>query len=139
VTVRLGGTPANFTAKNRVKPYKQPIRLYLVQNAIADKVRTRFDPRLSFIGQIVPDKNVKGILSFRVPPLHTDDYAAAAWCPGCARSSSGRTFFPLPVGDDIVPGFRPLMLLHVDRGSRVRGEARPGQRRCLFRARAAGG
>jgi hypothetical protein len=113
VTVRLGGTPASFTVRKRVKPYQRPIRLYLVANHLAGQAHSRFDPRLSFIGQLTPDKNAQGVLTFRVPPLDTDDYAVAAWCPGCARYSAGRTFFTLPVGDDIVSRYRPLMLLHV--------------------------
>lgn len=92
VTVRLGGTPPGFTLQKRVRPFKKPIRLYLVAAGEAEEIRSRSDPRLSFIGQIVPDKNARGLLSFRVPPLDTDDYVVAYWCPGCAPYSSGRTF-----------------------------------------------
>nr|MBA3433868.1 hypothetical protein [Actinomycetota bacterium] len=59
------------------------------------EIRSRFDPRLSFIGRIVPDRRSRGIMSFRVPPLDTDTYVVAAWCPGCARNSFGRSFFVL--------------------------------------------
>ena len=95
VTVRLGGTPASFTLADREKPFQRPIRLYLVQNLISDDVTSRFDRRLHFIGRIVPDRSARGTLAFRVPPLDTGTYVAAAWCPGCARYSFGRTFFVL--------------------------------------------
>lgn len=114
VTVRTGGTPATFTLRHRKKPFRQPIRLYLVPNTVADEVHNRFDKRLHFVGQLAPDRNGRGILNFTVPPLDTDDYAAAAWCPGCARYSFGGTFFVLRVGEDIVPRYRPLMLLQVE-------------------------
>jgi len=114
VTVRLGGTPASFTPAKRLKPYGRPIRVYLVPNRLAAAIRSRFDQRLQFVGQIVPDKRVRGLLSFRVPPLDTDDYAVAAWCPGCAATSSGRKFFRLPVDEDVAPRYRPFMLLHIE-------------------------
>ena len=113
VDVRLAGTPASFTASRRVRPFQRPIRLYLVPNRIADDTHTRFDSRLSFVGQLVPDKNGRGIVTFRVPPLDTDDYALAAWCPGCAGHSLGRTFFTLPVGDEVPSRYRDRMLLRV--------------------------
>jgi hypothetical protein len=119
VTVRLGGTPASFTPSKRAKPLRRPIRVYLVPNDVAGDVHTRLDPRLRFIGQIVPDSNGRGIVTFTVPPLDTDDYAAAAWCPDCARFSAGRTFFVLGVGDDVMPRYRPLMKLHVEMPSAI--------------------
>jgi LPXTG-motif cell wall-anchored protein len=92
------------------------MQLYLVPNAIADKVTSRDDPRLTPLGKLVPDTNGHGILTFRVPALKDGSYAAAAWCPGCARYSFGRTFFTLRVGSDIVRPLRPLMLLRVETG-----------------------
>ncbi len=93
VTVRLGGTPANFTVEQRKKPFRNGIRLYLLPGGVADEISSRLDPRLHFVGRIVPDRNHRGVLSFRVPPLESGDYALASWCPGCARFSSGRFFF----------------------------------------------
>jgi hypothetical protein len=113
VTVRLGGTPASFKAANRRLPFQRPIRLYLVPNDVAASVRTRFDPRLHFIGALVPDRDARGILTFTVPPLATDDYAVAAWCLGCAPSSAGRTFFVLPVGPNDPGRFVDRQLLDV--------------------------
>ncbi|CAN5205415.1 hypothetical protein BH09ACT13_BH09ACT13_07440 [soil metagenome] len=111
VTVRLGGTPAGFTLADRKKPFKRAIRLYLVPNRIAGDVRSRFDPRLHFVGRLVPDKNSRGLLTFTVPPVDTDDYAVAAWCLECARYSFGRTFFTLPV--PTTSRYRDLMHLRV--------------------------
>ena len=85
VTVRLGGTPADFTLEQREKPFRNGIRLYLVPSGAAEEVSSRFDPRLHFIGRIVPDRIGRGILPFRAPPLDSGAYALASWCPGCAR------------------------------------------------------
>jgi hypothetical protein len=92
VTVRLGGTPASFTLDDRQRPFQDAIRLYLVPQEVAGEVSSRFDPRLSFVGRIVPDRDARGVLSFRVPPLDTGAYALAYWCPGCARYSRGVAF-----------------------------------------------
>lgn len=97
VTVRLGGTPAAFTLADRVRPLRRPIRVYLVPKGLAGEVRTRFDPRLHFVGSLVPDRNHRGVLTFSAPPLDTGTYAVAAWCPGCARTSAGRSFFVLGI------------------------------------------
>lgn len=113
VTVRLGGTPASFAPAQAVRPFQRPIRLYLVPNETAKRVRTRFDPRLHFIGSLVPDARSRGKLTFTVPPLDRNAYAVAAWCPSCAPFSVGRTFFTLPVVSGTAPRFRPLMLLNV--------------------------
>ena len=95
VSVRTGGTPASFTARQRTKPLRRAIRIYLVPSDVADQVRSRFDPRISFVGSLVPDRDTHGLLSFRAPPLDTGTYAVAAWCPGCATYSRGSTFFVL--------------------------------------------
>jgi hypothetical protein len=114
VVVRLGGTPATFTLDRRVKPLRPAIRVYLVRNEVANSVRSRFDRRISFVGELHPDRNGHGLLTFSVPPLDTGDYVAAAWCPGCASSNSGRTFFVLPVDESVPPRYRPLQSLRVD-------------------------
>ena len=93
VTVRLGGTPASFTLDDRERPFGNGIRLYLVPRDAAGEVGSRFDPRLHYVGRIVPDRNARGLLRFKVPPLASGAYAVAAWCPGCARYSFGRSFF----------------------------------------------
>jgi hypothetical protein len=97
VTVRLGGTPAGFTLADREKPFGKPMRVYLVPNDVAGEVTGRFDPRLHFVGVLVPDRNPRGVLTFRAPPLDSAAYAVAAWCPGCAGASFGETFFVLGV------------------------------------------
>jgi len=93
LTVRMGGTPANFTLRQRARPFGRPIRLYLVPNALVEDVHSRFDARLQFVGALVPDRFGRGMLTFSVPPLDASDYTVAAWCPGCARYSHGRTFY----------------------------------------------
>jgi len=113
VTVRLGGTPPGFTLEKREKPFQKAMRLYLLANDVAGEVSSRADARLHFIGRLLPDRNGRGVLSFRVPPLDTAPYAVAVWCPGCARNSFGRTFFVLPVPAGGVGRFRHLQLLHV--------------------------
>jgi hypothetical protein len=99
VQVRLGGTPAGYTLAQRRRPFQRPIRLYLVPNRVAGGVRSRFDPRLHFVGAVVPDRNARGVLAFKAPPLDSGTCVVAAWCPGCARFSGGSSFFssPLPV------------------------------------------
>lgn len=121
VTVRTGGTPKGFTSAQARRPFQRPIRVYLVPNAAAAQVRTRFDARLHFVGSLVPDAQGRGKLAFTVPPLDAGAYAVAAWCPGCARFSFGRTFFTLPVGAGIAPHYRPFMLLNVQPLSFSRG------------------
>lgn len=109
--MRLGGTPANFALDQREKPFQRPIRIYLARNGIAREISTRFDPRLHFIGALVPDRNVRGTLTFTVPPLDTGTYVTAGWCPGCAKHSFGRTFFVPSIPR--VSRYRDLMSLRV--------------------------
>jgi hypothetical protein len=93
VSIRLGGTPAGFTAGQRQKLLRRPIRVYLVLEGVADDIRSRLDRRLHFVGTIVPDRRSRGVLTFPAPPLDSGTYVAGAWCPGCARYSAGRSFF----------------------------------------------
>ena len=97
VKVRLGGTPAGFTPAQRERPFQRPIRIYLVPDGVAGDVRSRSDPRLHFVGALVPDRNARGMLGFRAPPLDSGTYVVAAWCPGCARFSAGASFFTSPL------------------------------------------
>ncbi len=118
IVVRTGGTPMTFGLSDRAAPLQQPIMVYLVPNSIAADVRSRHDPRLIKVGQLIPDRNGHGILSFNVPGIQPGSYAAAAWCPGCAQYSAGRTFFTLAVTEATLPRFRPLMLLRLERSER---------------------
>jgi hypothetical protein len=113
VTVRTAPTPVTFETRQRVGPLGPPSRLYLLRNDARVKVRSRFDPRLHFIGSIAPDARGRGTLTFTVPPIDSGSYAAAVWCPTCARHSRGRTFSVLGVGAGTVPRFRSRMLLRV--------------------------
>ena len=114
VSVRTAGTPAGFGDGQRALPVRQPIRLYLVPNRVAPEIRNRFDTRLHFVGNLVPDARGRGVLRFRAPPLDSGRYAISAWCPGCARySDRGRTFSVLAVDNQIVPRYRARMALRV--------------------------
>jgi hypothetical protein len=113
VTVRTGGTPKTFTLKQRVKPFQRPVRLYLLRKDAAKQVRSRFDSRLNFIGSLVADKNGHGLVTFTVPPLDPNAYTVAAWCPGCAAYSRGRTFF-VQDADQFVPRYRSQAVLNIE-------------------------
>ena len=89
------------------------MRIYLVRSDLARDVRGRFDRRLTFVGEIAPDRKGHGLMRFALPPLDSGTYAIASWCPGCAHSSSGRTFF-VQTGRDVLPRYRPSMRLTVE-------------------------
>jgi hypothetical protein len=109
VTVRTDGTPKDFKL---LKPFQRQVRLYLVRKDLATQVRLRFDSRLNFIGSLVPDKNGRGMMRFSVPPLDPSTYSIAAWCPGCAAYSRGRTFF-VQDADQFAPRYRSQALLSI--------------------------
>jgi len=113
VTVRTGGTPKDFELRQRSKPLQRPVRLYLVRADVAVEVHSRFDPRLNFVGSVVPDMNGRGLLTFSVPPLDPETYTLAYWCPGCAAYSRGRTFF-VQQPDQFVQPYRSQALLRID-------------------------
>lgn len=73
MTVRTGHTPKDFILSRGVKPFQRAVRIYLVRNDVAARVRSRLDSRLNFVGSITPDKNGRGLLTFSVPPLDTVD------------------------------------------------------------------
>lgn len=95
VTVRLGGTPAGFTAADRQRPFQKPLRLYLVPAAVAGRIHSPLDRRLHFVGVVTPDARGRGAVSFQLPPVATGEYTLARWCRTC---SSGRTFVVVPGG-----------------------------------------
>src|SRR3954469_8165494 len=113
VVVRTGGTPPSFDLADRVRPFQAPITVYLVPETVAASMRSRTDQRLVLVGTLVPDKNGHGLLKFRVPELHPGTYAVAAWCPGCAAYSFGRSFVTFPDDPQLVPPYRALMFLRI--------------------------
>jgi hypothetical protein len=113
VTIRAAGTPLNFSSGQRSTPLLPPIRLYLVRNAVAAAIKSPRDRRLHHLGPIVLDRNARGLKTFTVPRLPPASYAVAYVCPSCARYSFGRTFFVARVDADVLPRFRPLMLLRI--------------------------
>ena len=112
MTVRTGGTPRDFSLKQRGKPFQRPVRLYLVRTEVAAQVRSRFDSRLSFVGSIVAGKNGRGLMTFSVPPLDPGRYTIAYWCPGCAPYSRGHTFF-VQQPDQFAPRYRSQAVLSI--------------------------
>lgn len=112
VIVRTGSTPRDFALSQRVKPFQRSIRLYLVRDEVAEQVRSRFDSRLHFVGSIVSDENWRGLLTVSVPPLDAGTYTIAFWCPGCAASGRGHTFFVQDV-DEFTHRYRSQALLTV--------------------------
>jgi hypothetical protein len=112
VTVRLAGTPPNFTPGKRVRPFQRVLRVYLVPAEVAGEVRSQFDERLHLVGRVVPDRNAHGILRFRAPPLDSGSYVAAAWCPACAPQGPGSGFFVLAPAETHT--YRDLMSLRID-------------------------
>jgi hypothetical protein len=113
VTARTGGTPASFDLRRRVKPFRRAVRLYLVRTDAAADVRSRTDPRVNFVGSVVPDRLGRGLLTFSVPPLDPGTYTIAYWCPACAAFSGGQAF-SVQDPDQFVPRYRSRALLHVD-------------------------
>jgi hypothetical protein len=57
------------------------IRLYLVPRGAVASVRSRFDPRLSFVGTLGASPRARVVVT--VPPLDTGLYVLAYWCRGC--------------------------------------------------------
>jgi hypothetical protein len=63
------------------------LRLYLIETGVAQRVRSRLDQRLHFIGPLRLRRKGLSALTFTVPPLESGSYALAY--------SSGRTFLPV--------------------------------------------
>lgn len=112
VTVRTGAAPKDFDVSQRVKPLQRAVRLYLLRNDIAADVHARTDRRLRYVGSVAPDRNGRGLLTFSVPPLDSGTYTLAYWCPACAGSSRGRTFFVQRPGQ-FVQRYRSQALLRI--------------------------
>jgi hypothetical protein len=112
VTIRTGATPKHFNLGKRAKPLQRRIRLYLVREAVAAQVRSRLDPRLNFVGSLVPDKNGRGLLTFSLPPVDAGSYTLAFWCPACAAFSHGRMFF-VQEPNQFTPRYRAQALLKI--------------------------
>jgi hypothetical protein len=90
------------------------IRVFLVENGVADSVRSPRDPRLRFVGTF--DVNRKRSIVFRVPSnLAAGTYTAAYDCPPCAAYSFGRTFFSSTVSArNTTAYYRPRITLVVE-------------------------
>ena len=101
------------------------IRVFLVENGVADSVRSPRDPRLRFIGTFdvdrtrydsVRDAYPYAPIVFRVPSnLAAGTYTVAYDCPPCAAYSFGRTFISSTVrARDTTAYYRPRVTLVVE-------------------------
>jgi hypothetical protein len=62
----------------------RPLRLYLVPQALARGIRSRFDQHAAFVGVFG-----RTALTFTAPPLDSGVYTLSYWCRACSRP--GRT------------------------------------------------
>lgn len=90
VAVRTGGLGALRLIRHR----SQPLRVFLVPEAIADQVRFVRDPRLVPLGSLKRDRAKNGRLAFRVPNVPPGDYSTLIYCVPCAQYSAGRRLVP---------------------------------------------
>jgi hypothetical protein len=111
VTIRLGGTPPEFTAADGARPFGRPITVYLVSNEEADSVHDYRDRRLTKVATIVPDDG-RGVARFVVPDLPAGVYWPAYHCPGCAEFSGGETLFAGSL-DDIAAEYQGRVALTI--------------------------
>jgi len=90
------------------------IRVFLVENGVADSVRSSRDPRLRFVGVFDVDRTRP--IVFRVPAdLAAGTYTVAYDCPPCAAYSFGRTFFSSTVSArNTTAYYRPRITLVVE-------------------------
>jgi hypothetical protein len=94
VLVRTGGNGALLAAKRRGELRRWPVRVFMVQHAAADSVRSPRDRRLTLLGRLNVDRKGDGRLRFRTPNLPPGDYTTVLHCVSCARYSNGRTIAP---------------------------------------------
>lgn len=80
------------------RPAQREVRLYLVPRGVAPAVRSRFDPRLSFIGYVRGSRHAR--LPFTVPPLEPGGYALAySWGKGVGVQASPLLRVNAPAGE----------------------------------------
>jgi hypothetical protein len=69
---------AGETVSIRLTPARQAVRVYLAPSGVAERIRSRNDPRLHFVGVLPRGRRA---LTFTVPPLDSGRYDV--WCSGC--------------------------------------------------------
>ena len=84
-------SPVSRLSSARRRP--APARLYLVPRG-AREVRSRFDPRLHFVGTIGASRRAR---AFTVPPIEPGPYALATWCRGCLARAQAVAVQPRPL------------------------------------------
>jgi hypothetical protein len=101
------------------------MQLYLVENAIAERIASPRDPRLVPIGVIAIDRNSQGSLTFVVPEIDGGTYTVAhlrlypcdfrppGWPTRAGGTICGPAFSSLSVDDQVAPRYRSLMTLRV--------------------------
>jgi hypothetical protein len=82
VSVAVSGTPG------------RRVRLYLVEAALAPRVRSQLDQRLQFLGALRVDPAGSASASFVLPSIKAGRYAVSAWCAACASKGRAGQFFP---------------------------------------------
>jgi len=82
-SVAKPGEEVSVRLSRRPRPFKRPLRLYLVPELAASKVGSRFDSRLTYIGSVAPKRRTA---RFAVSALEPGLYALAYWCRGCVFS-----------------------------------------------------
>jgi hypothetical protein len=82
-SVAKPGDDVSVRLSRRPRPFKRPLRLYLVPEMAAAKVLSRFDSRLTYIGSVAPKREAA---RFAVSALEPGLYALAYWCRGCVFS-----------------------------------------------------
>ena len=85
VTVRTGATPAGFKAGQRVSPFQRAVHIYLVREDVAASVHSRLDPRLTFVGALVPDLNGRGFIELQRPAARRRHIHDRLLVPGLRR------------------------------------------------------
>jgi hypothetical protein len=126
VTVRTPGTPVGFRPGSEARGVgRARIQLYLVENAIAERITSPRDPRLNPIGVIEIDRNSHGSLTFVVPEIDGGTYTVAhlrlypcdfrppGWPTRAGGTICGPAFSSLSVDEQVVPRFRSVMTLRV--------------------------
>jgi hypothetical protein len=66
----------------RTAAFEPGVRLYLVRRGALPIVRSRLDPRLSFVGTLANVRSGRGALTFSMPPLDAGTYELGSWSRG---------------------------------------------------------
>jgi|ERR671924_265787 hypothetical protein len=93
VVARTAGKGA-FARALRATVRRSPPRVFLVDPAEAEQVRSPADARLVELGRLRIDRRGNGRLEFVVPDVSRGEYTTLIYCRPCARYSDGRALLP---------------------------------------------